>query len=179
MSKNSFSKKEQFTQPSKSKMPLFAAVFGVVLVAIIVFIAFRPNKIEEVGYFGDVVASPRSYIGEVISMTSVEPVIESNLVKIPLSQVSENNIVSFEIANSEGDLVPLMAYITPTGRLFAGSSMCEPCGGRTFSSPLPHPETTIKVSISNNTKKFILYILYFFIKIITSKLVFPEMIIFK
>jgi len=133
MSKNSFSKKEQFTQPSKSKMPLFAAVFGVVLVAIIVFIAFRPNKIEEVGYFGDIVASPRSYIGEVISMTSVEPVIENNLIKIPLSQVSDNNIVSFEIANSEGELVPLMAYITPTGRLFAGSSMCEPCRGRTFS----------------------------------------------
>jgi len=39
----------------------------------------------------------------------------------------------FEIENNENQLVPLMMYITPSGRIFAGSSMCEPCRGRTFS----------------------------------------------
>ena len=27
----------------------------------------------------------------------------------------------------------MMAYITPSGRLFVGSSLCEPCRGKTFS----------------------------------------------
>ena len=66
-------------------------------------------------------------------MTEVEPLIEDDMIKIPLAVVDGNSIVSFTVENDEGFAVPLMAYITPSGRLFAGSSMCEPCRGRTFS----------------------------------------------
>lgn len=134
MSKKLPNKKEQFTQPSKSKLPLIAAAFGVVLVAVVLFMAFGPKDSQEEGnYFGDSVVSSRSYIGEFISMTSVEPVIEDGKIKIDLDEVDQYNIVSFEVANDEGELVPLMVYVTPSGRVFAGSSMCEPCRGRTFS----------------------------------------------
>ncbi|WP_069999989.1 Fe-S-containing protein [Cellulosilyticum sp. I15G10I2] len=133
MSKQILNKKEQFTQPQKSKLPLIMGILGVTLVAVILFFMFGPSKKESNNYFGDPVAAERSYVGEVIAMTKIEPNIEDGKIKIPLDVVDQNNIVSFEIENNEQILVPLMAYITPTGRLFVGSSMCEPCRGRTFS----------------------------------------------
>ncbi|AKL95660.1 hypothetical protein CACET_c22140 [Clostridium aceticum] len=133
MSKKLPSKKEQFTQAPKSKLPWILAVSSVVIAAVILFVAFGPNGQDEGEYFGDAVAASRSYIGEFISMTAVEPVIEDGQIKISLDDVDKNNIVFFEVENDQQELVPLMAYITPSGRVFAGSSMCEPCRGRTFS----------------------------------------------
>ncbi len=126
-------KKDQFTTPQKSKMPLVFGVFGVIAVILVLVFTLGFNKKEEKSDLGSPVAAERSYVGEFISMTKIEPVIEDGQIKIPLEIVDQNNIVSFELENDEQFLVPLMAYITPSGRLFAGSSLCEPCRGRTFS----------------------------------------------
>jgi len=133
MSNKVSNKRDQFTKPQKSKGPIIIGVIGVVLVASILFFFLSSNKAEEGQYFGEPVVSNRSYIGEFISMTTVEPVIEDGKIRISLKEVDENNIVNFEVENNINEMVPLMAYITPTGRLFVGSSMCEPCRGRTFS----------------------------------------------
>jgi hypothetical protein len=125
-------KKQKFTQPEKSKLPLILAAVAILVVAVAAFTAFKPAQ-ASVEYFGKPVVAPRSYVGKFISMTAVEPVVENGQIKIPLAEVEENSIVFFELENDEGTLVPLMAYITPSGRIFAGSSMCEPCRGRTFS----------------------------------------------
>jgi hypothetical protein len=126
-------KKEQFTRKQKSNLPIIMGITFVLVAAVFVYLQSNTRGQAEGSYFGDPVAAPRSYMGEFVSMTSVEPIVEEGRIEIPLEEVAENNIVYFEIANDEGFLVPLMAYITPSGRLFAGSSMCEPCGGRTFS----------------------------------------------
>ncbi len=133
MSKQILDKREQFTNPKKSKSSLVIGAFSVFLVIVALVFMFGSNKKEDENYFGASIVAERSYVGEFISMTKVEPVIENGQIKIPLGVVDENNIISFEIENDEKLLVPLMAYITPTGRLFVGSSMCEPCRGRTFS----------------------------------------------
>lgn len=128
------SKKEQFTQPQKSKLPMIIAAIALVVTAtIIIFLSNLGEKQETINYFDSPVTAERSYLGQLVPMTSMEPVTENGKVQIPLELVDEKNIISFELENNEGVLVPLMAYITPSGRLFVGSSMCEPCGGRTFS----------------------------------------------
>lgn len=132
MPKQSKGKKEQFTQKPKVNIALVLVIAVAVIGVGVAFQATRPTE-ATVEYFGEPVAAPRSYIGRVVSMTRVEPVVENGQIKIPLAEVDENNIVFFELQNDQGTLVPLMAYITPSGRLFAGSSMCEPCRGRTFS----------------------------------------------
>jgi hypothetical protein len=132
MSKRMQSKKEQFTQPEKSKLPMVLGALAVIIVAVVATIALSSDE-EEGVFFGSPVVEARSYVGEFVSMTPIEPVIEDGKIKIPLDQVDQSNIVYFEVENNESQMVPLMAYITPTGRLFAGSSMCEPCRGRTFS----------------------------------------------
>ncbi|QUH25618.1 Fe-S-containing protein [Serpentinicella alkaliphila] len=133
MSKQYQSKKEQFTTQEKRKLPIILTAVGLVLITLIFFVMRGTNEQEKVEYFGNVVAAERSYIGEFISMTVVEPVVADGKIEIDFEEVNTNNIVYFEVENNENQLVPLMAYITPSGRLFTGSSMCEPCRGRTFS----------------------------------------------
>lgn len=130
--KKSSAKKAQFTE-RKSKLPMILAVLVIVLAAAVIFSMSRPQTQAAVNYFGEPVVAPRSYVGKFISMTTVEPVVEEGKVKIDLAELEKNSIVYFELENNEGTMVPLMAYITPSGRVFAGSSMCEPCRGRTFS----------------------------------------------
>lgn len=130
---NATGKKQQFTHSEKRNLPLILGVVALLLVAAVALVFLKQPAQAKVEYFGEPVASPRSYVRRFISMTTVEPVVEDGEIRIPLSEVDKNNIVFFELENNEGTLVPLMAYITPSGRLFAGSSMCEPCRGRTFS----------------------------------------------
>lgn len=126
-------KKEQFMQRPKRHI-IYLLVVAVVAAGLgVTWLATRQAGQPAVQYFGEPVAAPRSYVGRVISMTRVEPVLENGQIKISLGEIDKNNIVSFELENDQGTLVPLMAYITPSGRLFAGSSMCEPCRGRTYS----------------------------------------------
>lgn len=128
------SKKEQFTNPKKSKLPMMLGVAIVVIAAaFIIFNYVNKSNKEEGNFFGTPVASARSYMGQRISMTTITPEIKDGKVIFSLEEVSNNNIVYFELENDSNELVPLMAYITPSGRLFAGSSMCEPCRGRKFS----------------------------------------------
>ncbi|MBS4021164.1 MAG: DUF2318 domain-containing protein [Dethiobacter sp.] len=133
MSKQTTSKKQQFTQPQKSKAPLIMVAVAIVVFAAVAMVMLKSGQEAQGEYFGEPVAATRSYVGKFVSMTRVEPEISGGKIQIPLSVVDEKNIVYFEIENNEGVMVPLMAYITPSGRLFAGSSMCEPCRGRTFS----------------------------------------------
>ncbi len=133
MTKKQINKRDQFTQSNKSKLPIIALAIGIVVIAAFLFIRTAGKDKAEGAYFGEAVASSRSYVGEFISMTSISPTIDGDKVKLSLEEIDKNNIVFFEIANDSNEQVPLMAYITPSGRLFVGSSLCEPCRGRTFS----------------------------------------------
>ena len=128
------SKKEQFTGNKGNKLLLIAGCLILLGAALLLFYFFRGEEEgSAVNYFGDPVAAERSYVGRVVSMTEIEPLVEGDWITLPLEQVEQNDIVYFEVENNKGIAVPLMVYITPSGRLFAGSSMCEPCRGRYFS----------------------------------------------
>jgi len=132
---NNYSKKEQFTRQSGSRKSLLIAILLVVVIGAVAagFLLSGTEAEADGSYFGEPAVQTRSYIGRVVPMTPIEPLIEGGWVSIPLALLEENDIVYFEVENNEGFLVPLMAYITPTGRIFTGSSMCEPCRGRYFS----------------------------------------------
>ena len=134
-SSKNINKKEQFTKKEKSKLPYVLG--AIVLIALVtigsIALSGKPEGSSQEFSFGEPVASERSYIGKVVSMTPVKPLISAEYVSIPLEVLETNDIVYFEVANNAGFMVPLMAYITPTGRIFTGSSMCEPCQGRYFS----------------------------------------------
>jgi hypothetical protein len=131
---NRKSKKEQFIKQSSGRKPLLIAILLVAVIGTVAagLLLRGPGAEDDGAYFGEPAVQTRSYIGRVVPMTAIEPLIEGGWVSIPLTLLEENDIVYFEVENNEGFLVPLMAYITPSGRIFTGSSMCEPCQGRSF-----------------------------------------------
>ena len=130
------SKKEQFLSKSKkNNIPKFIIAGVTVLLVITTGMFYFAGKSKNVnaGYFGEPVVESRSYVGQYIDMKTVNPEVTETEIIISLDEINENNIVYLESENKNGQLVPLMVYVTPTGRIFAGSSMCEPCRGTKFS----------------------------------------------
>lgn len=127
-------KKEQFTKKRGSRLPLILillAAAAAVITGTVLLIGGSGDTRADLP-FGNPETGSRSYIGRVVKMTAIEPSVEGDRVVIPLEQLDAHEIVSFEIDNRDGFAVPMMAYITPSGRIFTGSSMCEPCQGRSF-----------------------------------------------
>ena len=127
-------KKEKVLGERKRKtywVPMSLAVVAVVLAG--------------VGYWlikGDSAADPRvssqpkvsgkvDYAGQKIAMTDIQAKVEKGKISIPLDVVKEKKMVRFDYENN-GNKIPLLAYITQTGRVVTAVSMCEPCRSTRF-----------------------------------------------
>ena len=71
------------------------------------------------------------YAGQSIRMTDISAKAEKGKISIPLDIVMEKRMVRFEYENN-GNKIPLLAYITPTGKVVTAVSMCEPCKSTHF-----------------------------------------------
>ncbi|MGB9627577.1 MAG: Fe-S-containing protein [Thermodesulfobacteriota bacterium] len=71
------------------------------------------------------------YYDQLIKMTDIQAKIEKGKISIPLSMVREKKMVRFEY-DGNGVKIPLLAYITPSGRVITAVSMCEPCRSTRF-----------------------------------------------
>ncbi len=72
-----------------------------------------------------------NYQNQTIAMTRVEAAIKRGVLEIPVDLVRKNKLVYFEYQGSD-KFLPLLAYITPTGKLVTAVSMCEPCNSKSF-----------------------------------------------
>ena len=126
-------RKEQFLQHKTSKLPLILGVIAVAAAGgFLLFTFFPRNGAAPAKTRGEPVAAARSYVGKVEQMKPIQPVVKDGMIQLNLADVDKANMVGFEMENDTGFLVPMMAYISTSGRLFIGCSLCE-CGGRTFS----------------------------------------------
>ena len=71
------------------------------------------------------------YAGQTVRMTDIQAKIEKGKISIPLNLVMEKRMVRFEYENG-GNKIPLLSYITPTGKVVTAVSMCEPCRSTRF-----------------------------------------------
>jgi len=72
-----------------------------------------------------------SYQGRSVAMTKVEAIVGKGVVEVPVDLVKEKKLIYFEYR--QGDTrIPMLAYITPSGRLVAAVSICEPCNSTSF-----------------------------------------------
>ena len=71
------------------------------------------------------------YTGQKIPMTDVQPSVESGKISIPLDLVMEKRMVRFEY-EANGNKIPLLSYITQSGKVVTAVSMCEPCRSTRF-----------------------------------------------
>lgn len=77
------------------------------------------------------VSSKVSYSGQAFGMTDIEANVEDGRISIPLDAVLKNKIVRFNYEN-KGQNLPLLAYITPSGKAVTAVSVCEPCRSTRF-----------------------------------------------
>ncbi len=71
------------------------------------------------------------YSGQTIRMTDIQAKVEKGKISIPLELVKEKKMVYFQYEGN-GKIVPLLAYITQSGRVVTAVSMCEPCRSTRF-----------------------------------------------
>jgi uncharacterized membrane protein len=69
------------------------------------------------------------YAGQSVRMADIQAKVENGKITIPLNELKEKNMVRFEY---QGNGVPLLAYVTPSGRVVTAVSMCEPCRSTRF-----------------------------------------------
>jgi hypothetical protein len=135
LSGSSFQDKKEKVLGDKKREPYWAPIS----LAAIAFL------LAAVGYWllkGDTAADPRvssqpkvsgkvDYAGQKIVMTDIQAKVEKGKISIPLDVVREKKMVRFEYQNN-GLRIPLVAYITETGRVVTAVSMCEPCRSTRF-----------------------------------------------
>jgi uncharacterized membrane protein len=66
-----------------------------------------------------------------IQMTDITAKVENGKISIPLDVVKEKKIVRFEY-EANGARIPLLSYVTPTGKVVTAVSVCEPCRSTKF-----------------------------------------------
>ncbi|HBB16146.1 MAG TPA: hypothetical protein DCZ97_03780 [Syntrophus sp. (in: bacteria)] len=117
----------------KKKSPLVKIIVILLVAAIPMawFVLRNSSEATSGSVSGTQVAEKVSYKNQNIRMTSVDGVAGSGDIEISADIVKDKKIVSFEY-NKGGTQVPLMAYITPSGKLVTAVSMCEPCRSTKF-----------------------------------------------
>ncbi len=71
------------------------------------------------------------YQGQKIIMADISSKAEGGKISFPLDILKEKRLVRFEYEGN-GIKIPLLAYITPSGRVVTAVSMCEPCRSTRF-----------------------------------------------
>lgn len=67
----------------------------------------------------------------VIYMEDIEATVSDGVIKVPFATVQEETLVYFEYRGG-GKIVPLLAYIGPTGKIITAVSYSEPCQSSRF-----------------------------------------------
>ncbi len=66
-----------------------------------------------------------------VNMVKADAVVNNGNLELPLDEVKKDKLVAFEYQGKEGK-IPLLAYITPSGKLVTAVSVCEPCNSTRF-----------------------------------------------
>jgi hypothetical protein len=86
------------------------------------------GRLLPAGYQEAKVADVQAY-ASTVKMTNVAAAQSADAVTLPLDQVVASKIVSFSYKKPSGEVVPMLAYLKPSGKLFVGVDYCPPCKG--------------------------------------------------
>jgi len=135
LSSSSFQdKKEKVLGEKKSKralIPISLSVFAIVLIGVGYWIIDGNTGSNPKVSSQPKVTEKVDYAGQKIRMTDIQAKIEKGKISIPLDAVKEKKIVYFQYEGN-GVIIPLLAYVTQTGRVVTAVSMCEPCRSTRF-----------------------------------------------
>jgi uncharacterized membrane protein len=135
LSRSSFQDKKEKVLGEKKKKPYWVPISLAALAAILVVVGYWVVQ-GSTGANPKVSSQPKvsdkvDYAGQSIRMTDIQASVEKGIISIPLDVVKEKKMVRFEYENN-GYRIPLLAYLTPLGKLVTAVSLCEPCRSTRF-----------------------------------------------
>jgi uncharacterized membrane protein len=134
LSDSSFQDKKEKVMGDKKKsywMPISLAIIAVMLVGIVYWVIEGNTKSNPKLSSQPKVSEKVDYAGQTIRMTDIQAKVEKGKISIPLDLVKEQKMVRFEYENN-GLRIPLLSYITQSGRVVTAVSICEPCRSTRF-----------------------------------------------
>lgn len=130
-------KKREFMEKRKKRKAQNRVIIGAVVLVAIVGVALftvlnQDTAVASRWEGGDYnIGRQIDYSDQLITMTDVELQVEDGKVLIPLDEVIENRLVYYEY-NQGGTRLPMLSYISPSGRLVSAVAYCEPCRSESF-----------------------------------------------
>lgn len=128
------------------RFPVKKAVAVAVVAVIVLFAGFMAYQqfftAPEVG--GAEVVSPLTYPSGQVQMVKLNSVQQGPQgIVVSLAEVKSNSIVGFDYERTSrlpddfkvaagGNVVPMLAYVAPSGRLVVATAFCEPCKSTVF-----------------------------------------------
>lgn len=129
-SRRTSAKREKFLAPKRPAgvpwKPVAVFTLAAVIVAGILYTWTRPRT-DEAAFPQRKVAGGIGYSSPGIEMTEVSPTVSDGKITIPLESVVTKKLVRFAHNGT-----PVLAYISPSGAVVTGISMCEPCSSTRF-----------------------------------------------
>ena len=114
------------------KVLSLTAVALLVLVVFVYWLVQRGNSVADPKIASQPkVAEKVDYTGQTITMTDVSVSVDNGKICVPVETVLEKRMVRFEY-DGNGVKVPLLSYVTQTGKVVTAVSMCEPCRSTRF-----------------------------------------------
>ena len=135
LSNSSFQdKKEKVLGERKGKsywVPVSLAIIAIALAGIGYWVIQGNTEANSKVSSQPKVSSSVDYTGQTVRMTDIQAKVEKGKISIPLNEVMEKKMVRFEY-QANGVYVPLLSYMTQSGRVVTAVSMCEPCKSTRF-----------------------------------------------
>ena len=135
LSGSSFQDKKEKVLGEKKRKHLWIPISLAVVAAVLVVVGYWVLQ-GDTGVDSRVSSQPKvsekvDYAGQTIRMVDISAKVEKGKISIPLDVVKEKKMVRFEYEGN-GVKVPLLAYITESGKVITAVSMCEPCRSTRF-----------------------------------------------
>jgi len=135
LSTSSFQDKKEKVLGEKKRKGFWIPISLAVVAAVLVVVGYWVIQ-GSTGANPGVSSQPRvsekvDYAGQTVRMTDIQAKVENGKISIPLNVVKEKKMVRFEYENN-GLKIPLLSYITQSGRVITAVSMCEPCRSTRF-----------------------------------------------
>jgi uncharacterized membrane protein len=106
--------------------PVVGVAAVVVIVTGVVLFRDRPEQNPTLAAQPQVI-NEVDYGGQVVKMVEIASTVSNGKIAVPLDAVTTGKIVRFVYDN-----LPLVAYISPSGRVVTAVSVCEPCNSTRF-----------------------------------------------
>ncbi len=111
---------------------VYAIIVGtLVILFFYLFVTHLPGGAHPVIAKQPEIAMGTMYMGLSISPETIRPDVEGGTISFPLSTLLQYHAVAFDVETPSGS-VPVLAYVSPEGKLVTSIRLCEPCNSKKF-----------------------------------------------